>query len=51
MLVGFDDAGTGDEEELAAADGDASDIEGVICGVVHRVYLTIFEETMDNTAR
>ncbi len=38
--LGLDDAGAGDEEELAAAYGDVADIEGI----GHRCYLTIVAE-------
>jgi len=37
---GFSDAGPGYEEEPAAADGDITDVEGVIGCVAHKGYLT-----------
>ena len=36
MGFGLDDAGAGDEEELAAADVDVSDLEGVAGCVAHK---------------
>ena len=38
--LGLDDAGAGDEEELAASDGDIADFERVVGCVAHKGYLT-----------
>jgi hypothetical protein len=46
--LGLDDAGAGDEEELAVADGDVADLEGVVGCVTHKGYLTTAKERLES---